>query len=367
MLKKIIVAFGTRPEAIKMIPVYKELKKYPSLFEVQLVVSGQHQEMLKQVLDSYDVVPDVDFKIMEVNQTLDLLISRLQDNYSDLFIKEEPDFVFVHGDTTTALVAALMAAYHKIKVCHVEAGLRTNDISNPFPEELNRQLIGRLASIHFAPTIEAKENLLRENVQGEIVVTGNTAIDSLFLNLKTDFQDEFLKTIEDNKMIILTTHRRENLGTAMEDIFGAVKEISERRPDYSIVYPVHMNPKIKELAYQMLADSPNVYLLEPLDVNKFHHYLQKSKIILTDSGGVQEEAPALKKPVLVLRNTTERPEGVASGTLKLIGTDKENIINEVEHLLTDSEYYSSFTKAINPYGDGKASKKIVDFLKDSIN
>ena len=363
MKKKVMVTFGTRPEAIKMIPVYQELLKYPEDFEVSLVVTGQHREMLDQVLDLYQIIPDVDFNIMRPNQSLTDITNSLQLKYDELYLQEHPDLVLVHGDTTTALIAAFEAFYHKIEVGHVEAGLRTYERYDPFPEELNRQLIGRFASLHFSPTLKAKENLLKENTQGKIWITGNTGIDTLFLNLEKNYEDPFLNQIVEDKMIILTTHRRENLGEAMEHIFLAMKELSEKWPDYSFVYPVHMNPKIGKKAHQFLKDIPNVHLIEPLEVVAFHHYLKKAKIILTDSGGVQEEAPSLGKPVLVLRETTERPEGVASGTLKLIGTNQEVIVREVNRLLKEPDYYKSFTEAKNPYGDGTASKQIVKALK----
>ncbi|MCT0016616.1 UDP-N-acetylglucosamine 2-epimerase (non-hydrolyzing) [Lactococcus lactis subsp. lactis] len=356
-----MVSFGTRPEAIKMIPVYQELKKYPELFEVTLVVTGQHREMLDQVLSLYDIYPD--FDIMSLNQSLTDITNVLELKYNELFEQERPDLVLVHGDTTTALVAAFEAFYHKIKVGHVEAGLRTYDRYNPFPEEINRQLIGRFASLHFAPTLKAKENLIKENVQGKIWVTGNTAIDTLFLNLNKEYSDSLLESIDADKMIILTTHRRENLGKAMEQIFLAIEELSREWPEYSIIYPVHMNPKIRQMAHKFLENISNVHLIDPLDVIGFHHYLKKAKIILTDSGGIQEEAPSLGKPVLVLRETTERPEGVTVGTLKLVGTNRTTIVNEVNKLLTDDSYYQTFVTAKNPYGDGSASKQIVSALK----
>lgn len=358
-----MITFGTRPEAIKMIPVYQELKKYPEQFEVRLVVTGQHREMLDQVLKLYNIIPDVDFNIMQPNQTLTDITNTLQTKFDELFTIERPDLLMVHGDTTTALVAAFEAFYHKIKIAHVEAGLRTYDLYNPFPEEANRQLIGRFASLNFAPTLQAKNNLMKENVQGKIWVTGNTGIDTLFLNLKKEYNDLFLDSINDEKLIILTTHRRENLGESMKQIFLALKELSFRWPDYSFVYPIHMNPKIQQMAHQYLKNITNVHLIDPLGVVAFHHYLQKAKIILTDSGGIQEEAPSLGKPVLVLRETTERPEGVISGTLKVIGTNKENIIKEVDKLLIDDSYYQEFAAAKNPYGDGTASKQIVAAMK----
>jgi len=360
---KIMVTFGTRPEAIKMIPVYKELKRYPQLFEVTLVVTGQHREMLDQVLNLYDIVPDVDFNIMRPNQSLSDITNNLQRKFDELFRNNKPDLILVHGDTTTALVAAFEAFYHKIEIGHVEAGLRTYQRYNPFPEEVNRQLIGRFATLHFAPTLKAKQNLIKENVQGKIWITGNTGIDALFLNLNKEYKDPFLDGIAEDKLIIFTTHRRENLGETMEEIFLGIKALSYKWPEYSFVYPVHMNPQIKKKAYEFLGNINNVYLIEPLGVVGFHHYLQKAKIILTDSGGIQEEAPSLGKPVLVLRETTERPEGVASGSLKLLGTNKDDIINEVNKLLSDDSYYQMFATAKNPYGDGLASKHIVSALK----
>ncbi|MBK5077544.1 UDP-N-acetylglucosamine 2-epimerase (non-hydrolyzing) [Lactococcus lactis] len=358
-----MITFGTRPEAIKMIPVYQELKKYPELFEVRLVVTGQHREMLDQVLQLYSITPDVDFDIMSPNQTLTNITNTLQLKFDELFTIERPDLILVHGDTTTALVAAFEAFYHKIKIGHVEAGLRTYDLYNPFPEEANRQLIGRFASLHFAPTLKAKNNLIKENTQGKIWVTGNTGIDTLFLNLKKEYHDPFLENVNEDKIIILTTHRRENIGESMEHIFLALKELSYKWPEYSFIYPIHLNPKIQQMARQFLENISNVHLINPLGVIGFHHYLQKSKLILTDSGGIQEEATALGKPVLILRDTTERPEGVMHGTLKIVGTNKDNIINEVDKLLNNDSYYQKFATAKNPYGDGTASKQIIAALK----
>ncbi|MDG4984974.1 UDP-N-acetylglucosamine 2-epimerase (non-hydrolyzing) [Lactococcus lactis] len=367
MKLKIVVTFGTRPEAIKMMPVYTELKKYPEYFDVSLIVTGQHREMLDQILEIYGVVPDVDFNIMKSEQTLTEITNALEIKYGEYFEKEKPDLVLVHGDTTTALVAAFEAFYNKIKIGHVEAGLRTHNRLNPFPEEINRQLIARFASFHFAPTTQAAENLKKENVQGRIFVTGNTAIDALFINLEQQYDDELLQKVEDDKMIVLTTHRRENLGEAMRNIFLAMKEISKTWPEYSVVYPVHMNPQIRKLATEMLSKEKNIFLIPPVGVVGFHHYLNKAKIILTDSGGIQEEAPSLGKPVLVLRETTERPEGVENGNLRIVGTDKDRIINEVQKLLNDSSYYKSFTDIANPYGDGTAAKRIVDVIKKNLN
>lgn len=360
---KVLITFGTRPEAIKMIPLYFELKKNDHLFDTVLAVSGQHREMLDQVLRTYDIHPDLDFNVMKPGQSLTELSESLQIKYDELFQRYIPDVVIVHGDTTTALAAAFEAFYHKIPVAHVEGGLRTYDIYNPFPEEINRQLIGRFAKFHFAPTKTAKRNLEKENVQGKIWVTGNTGIDALFLNLKKPYTDKFLKDIPQNKLIILTTHRRENQGSAMSNVFEAIKILSKYWTDYSFVYPVHLNPTIGSLAHSMLDGLKNVYLIEPLEVVAFQHYLQKSSVILTDSGGIQEEAPSLGIPVLVLRNKTERPEGVESGTLKVVGTETKNIVDEVDKLLSDEEYYNTFANATNPYGDGTASMRIVEILK----
>ncbi|EOH55057.1 UDP-N-acetylglucosamine 2-epimerase [Enterococcus faecium EnGen0263] len=362
-MKKIFVVFGTRPEAIKMIPVFHELQKSKH-FDTKIIVSGQHKEMLDQVLDRYHIVPYVNFDIMEQKQSLTDLTRRLMEKFDELYLKERPDLVLVHGDTTTALIAAFSAFFYKIKVGHVEAGLRTYDKYSPFPEEINRQLISRLVDYHFAPTEMAKENLKAEGIVKNVYVTGNTSIDTLVYNIsKTHSSDAFLNTIEDDKLIVVTAHRRENLGESLENICIALKKIAKNHNEYSIVFPVHLNPLVKEVVYKHLDNIDNIYLIEPLDVLEFHHYLKKAKMILTDSGGIQEEAPSLGKPVLVLRDTTERPEGIEAGTLILVGTDPEGIYNKVTKLIIDSNYYDTFRNKKNPYGNGTASKQICSIIE----
>lgn len=366
---KVMTIFGTRPEAIKMAPLILELKKHPEHFESIVVVTAQHREMLDQVLDAFHLTPDFDLNIMKPNQTLTSITSKVLESLSELFDETKPDIVLVHGDTTTTFAASLAAFYNQIPVGHVEAGLRTFDKLSPFPEELNRQLTGVIADYHFAPTEQAKQNLLLENKPASsIIVTGNTAIDALKTTVQKDYEHPILELCEEHnyKMILLTSHRRENLGAPMRQIFNAVKKIHDSHSDVFIVFPVHLNPLVQELANEILGESERIRLIPPLEVIDFHNFAAKSHLILTDSGGIQEEAPSLGKPVLVLRETTERPEGVKAGTLKLVGTDSSKIFEEAHRLLTDGSVYHSMSNLSNPYGDGTASEKIIDFLTHSL-
>lgn len=367
---KIMTIFGTRPEAIKMAPLILELKKHPKQIKPIVVVTAQHREMLDQVLGAFHLIPDFDLNIMEQGQTLTSITSKVLNKLSKLFSEEKPDIVLVHGDTTTTFAASLAAFYNQIPVGHVEAGLRTFNKLSPFPEELNRQLTGVIADYHFAPTEQAKENLLLENkLESTILVTGNTAIDALQTTVRENYRHHLLEICEKNnyRMILLTSHRRENLGEPMRQIFNAVKEIHDSHPDVFVVFPVHLNPNIQELAKEILGNSNRIRLIPPLEVIDFHNFAAKSYLILTDSGGIQEEAPSLGKPVLVLRETTERPEGVNAGTLKLVGTNATTIYEETNRLLNDQTLYLSMANLSNPYGDGTASRKIVDFLIEELN
>jgi UDP-N-acetylglucosamine 2-epimerase (non-hydrolysing) len=362
--KKILLVLGTRPEAIKMCPLIKELKKW-DIFNVKVCVSGQHREMLEQVLHTFEVLPDYDLAIMQQGQTLYDITAKVLFGMKTVLEEFQPDIVLVHGDTTTAYAAALAAFYQRIPVGHVEAGLRTNNIYSPYPEEFNRQGIDLLADLYFAPTCKAKENLIAEGKdEKKIYVTGNTGIDALFLTIKEDYQPVCLQGVESARTIVVTAHRRENLGEPMYQIFRAIRRILEEFPDVHAVYPIHMNPVVRKIAREVFEDCKNMHIIEPLMVKDFHNLLNQSYLIMTDSGGIQEEAPALGKPVLVLRDTTERPEGVEAGTLKLIGTKEEDIYLACKKLLTDKEEYESMSQAKNPYGDGTASKQIVEILKD---
>ncbi|QIK56976.1 UDP-N-acetylglucosamine 2-epimerase (non-hydrolyzing) [Erysipelothrix sp. HDW6A] len=359
---KVLSVFGTRPEAIKMCPLVKELEKEEKIKSV-VCVTGQHREMLDSVLNIFGVKPDYDLSIMKENQTLfDVTISIL-DKIKQVLIKEKPDLVLVHGDTSTAFVTALSCFYERIPVAHVEAGLRTYDIYSPYPEEFNRQAITLISTLNFAPTEVAKSQLLKEG-RKNIYVTGNTSIDALKYTVDSDYSSDITEWVQDSKLIVLTAHRRENIGTPMENMFKAIKSITEEFLDVKVVYPIHMNPKVRDIAKRILGDNPNVRIIEPLDVSDFHNLLNKSYIILTDSGGIQEEAPSLGKPVLVMRDTTERPEGVQAGTLKLVGTEFENIYNSFKQLLTDKIEYNRMSSTANPYGDGTASKQIVNAILD---
>lgn len=359
---KVMTVFGTRPEAIKMCPLVLELEKSEHIESI-VTVTAQHREMLDQVLEIFGVKPDYDLNIMKSNQTLTDITTNALQGLDKLMKEVKPDLVLVHGDTTTTFVASLAAFYNQIKVGHVEAGLRTWNKYSPFPEEINRQITGIIADLHFSPTNKSAENLLKENKNNDnIFITGNTAIDALKTTVKEDYKAEVLEKIGDDRLILLTAHRRENLGEPMRNMFKAVKRLVEDFEDVQVVYPVHLNPKVREIADEILGNDPRVHLIEPLDVFDFHNLANKSKIILTDSGGVQEEAPSLGVPVLVLRDTTERPEGVEAGTLKLSGTDEEKIYELASELLSNQEVYDSMAKASNPYGDGNASKRIVDAI-----
>lgn len=358
-----MVVFGTRPEAIKMCPVVIELKKH-KMFDVVVCVSGQHREMLGQVLQVFHIIPDYNLDIMKEKQNLyDITINILQ-GIESILKREIPDIVLVHGDTSTSFATALACFYSHIKVGHVEAGLRTYNLHSPYPEEFNRQAVGLIADYHFAPTKKAKSNLIQEGKKdSSIFVTGNTAIDALKYTVSREFEHEELEWVRKSKMILLTAHRRENLGENMEHIFRAVKRIVEEYCDLKVIYPVHMNPVIKEIAYRILGDCDRVHMIEPLDVVAFHNLLARSYLVLTDSGGIQEEAPALGKPVLVMRDVTERPEGVEAGTLKMVGTKEETIYKNIKLLIEDRNIYKKMCEAKNPYGDGQASERIVDIIE----
>ncbi|MGJ0739835.1 non-hydrolyzing UDP-N-acetylglucosamine 2-epimerase [Enterococcus casseliflavus] len=357
---KVLSIFGTRPEAIKMAPVIKKLAKDPR-FLSKIVVTGQHREMLEQTLAAFELTPDYDLAIMRENQTLSSITSRILEGLEGVFQSEEPDVVLVHGDTTTAVAAALAAFYQQILIGHVEAGLRTGNKNDPFPEEMNRRLIDQLADFLFAPTDQSQANLLKENhPHDRIVVTGNTSIDALYHTLA---QKKERKPISEKKILLVTMHRRENIGQPMEQVFRALKRIAVAYPDLTIVFPMHKNPRVRSLAQRYLERQQNIELIEPLDVPAFYQFLAGSYLVLTDSGGIQEEAPSLGIPVLIVRETTERPEGVAAGTLKLIGTNEERVYSEIVHLLTDEAAYKQMAQAKNPYGDGQASERIVAELK----
>ncbi|PRR91322.1 non-hydrolyzing UDP-N-acetylglucosamine 2-epimerase [Bacillus atrophaeus] len=359
---KIMTVFGTRPEAIKMAPLVLELRKYQEI-ESYVTVTAQHRQMLDQVLEAFHIKPDYDLNIMKERQTLSEITSNALLKLDKLFNEIKPDIVLVHGDTTTAFAGSLAAFYHQITIGHVEAGLRTGNKYSPFPEELNRQLTGSIADLHFAPTDQAMQNLLRENKNPEtIFVTGNTAIDALNTTVREGYSHSVLDRLGEDKMILLTAHRRENLGQPMENMFKAISRIVEEFHDVQVVYPVHLNPAVREAAAKHFGDLDRVHLIEPLEVIDFHNFASKAHFILTDSGGVQEEAPSLGKPVLVLRDTTERPEGVKAGTLKLAGTDEETIYHLAKQLLTDSQEYERMSQASNPYGDGQASRRIAEKL-----
>ena len=365
-MKKIMLVFGTRPEAIKMCPLVLELKKRPH-FETTVCVTGQHLQMLDQVLGAFGVVPDYDLSVMREQQTLFDITEKVLTGMKTILEKTRPDIVLVHGDTTTTLAAALACFYLGIPVGHVEAGLRTYNIHSPYPEEFNRQTVDIICRFLFAPTDVSASNLLKEGKAPQTVfITGNTAIDALKTTVRGDYNHPELDWVADSRLVTLTAHRRENLGAPMRRIFGAIRRIVEEFPDIKVIYPVHLNPAVREAARDVLGGHPRVRLIEPLDVLDFHNFLARSYIILTDSGGIQEEAPSLGKPVLVLRDTTERPEGVAAGTLKLTGTDEETIYREFKTLLTDQTAYDAMSHASNPYGDGFASKRIADILEEQL-
>lgn len=356
-MKKIMVVFGTRPEAIKMAPLVKALKKDKNLNPI-VVVTAQHREMLDQVLETFDIEPDYDLNMMKKGQTLSSITSSALIGLEDVIKEVEPDMILVHGDTTTTFVGALAAFYQQVDIGHVEAGLRTYQKYAPYPEELNRQMTTKLADLHFAPTDLARNNLIKENIEeNRIYITGNTAIDALNTTVDDNYVSEIIKNHPDKRVILLTAHRRENIGKPMESIFDGIKQIVDDNEDVVVIYPMHRNPKVRELANKYLTHE-RIELIEPLDVLDFHNFAAKSHLILTDSGGVQEEAPSLGKPVLVLRDVTERPEGVEAGTLKIVGTDSKAIYDATQELLDNSEAYENMSKANNPYGDGYASERI---------
>ena len=383
-MKKILLVFGTRPEAIKMAPLIIEFKKYPNEFETRICVTGQHRQMLDQVLNLFEIVPDYDLDIMKSDQDLYDITSRVLLGMKEVFRKVQPDVVFVHGDTTTSTATALAAFYQQIPVAHVEAGLRTGNIYSPWPEEMNRQLTGRLASYHFAPTILSKNNLMLENVSDKMIhVTGNTVIDSLFWVLKkidsdASVEKSVLQSLDaagyntnrlnsERKIILITGHRRENFGTGFNNICKAINNLSETFKDVDFIYPMHLNPNVRNSINEVFdgKKTDNVFLIEPLEYLPFIYLMNKSYLLLTDSGGIQEEAPGLGKPVLVMRDTTERPEAIIAGTVKLVGTDEQKIINFVSDLLNNDELYRKMALANNPYGNGHASQRIVDYFRNS--
>ncbi|MFE0562547.1 non-hydrolyzing UDP-N-acetylglucosamine 2-epimerase [Priestia megaterium] len=362
---KVMTIFGTRPEAIKMAPLVLELNKRSEEFESIVTVTAQHREMLDQVLRVFDITPDHDLNIMKDRQTLMDVTTRGLQGLDQVMKEVQPDIVLVHGDTTTTFIAGLAAFYNQIKVGHVEAGLRTWNKYSPYPEEMNRQLTGVLADLHFAPTTKSAHNLLQENKKEEtLFITGNTAIDALKTTVLEEYSHPVLDRVGDDRLILLTAHRRENLGEPMRNMFRAIKRIVEEHDDVQVVYPVHLNPVVRELADEVLGNDPRIQLIEPLEVVDFHNFASRAHIILTDSGGVQEEAPSLGVPVLVLRDTTERPEGIEAGTLKLAGVEEETIYSLAKELLTNEDEYARMSKASNPYGDGFASKRIADAISE---
>lgn len=358
-----MLVFGTRPEAIKMCPLVNELKTRKEI-ETAVCVTGQHRQMLDQVLEAFSVVPDYDLSVMKERQTLFDVTTNILNRIREVLETVRPDVVLVHGDTSTTFVTALACYYLQIPVGHVEAGLRTYNIYSPYPEEFNRQAVGIIAAYHFAPTELSKENLLKEGKKPEtIYVTGNTAIDALKTTVRKDYTHPVLEWAKDSRLIMITAHRRENLGEPMKHMFRAIRWVCDEHPDIKAVYPIHMNPAVRETAQAILGDDERIRIIEPLDVLDFHNFLARSYLILTDSGGIQEEAPSLGKPVLVMRDTTERPEGIAAGTLKLVGTDEGTIYENFKMLLEDQEAYRKMSTASNPYGDGFASKRIADILE----
>ncbi len=365
-MKKIMIVFGTRPEAIKMCPLVNELKSREKV-KVVVCVTGQHREMLDVVLNTFNVIPDYDLSIMKQNQTLFDITTNILNEIKEVFKKENPDIVLVHGDTSTTFITALAAFYLKIPVGHVEAGLRTYDIYSPYPEEFNRQAVSIISKYNFAPTKLAKEQLIKEGKDPKTVfVTGNTVIDALKTTIKKEYAHSMLEWAKDSRLIIITAHRRENLGQPMINMFNAIKRIMNEHKDTKAIYPIHMNPQVRKTANKILKGNNRIRIIEPLDVIDFHNFLNASYLILTDSGGIQEEAPSLGKPVLVMRNTTERPEGIEAGTLKLVGTSEKKIYNTFKLLLTNKEEYNKMARANNPYGDGFASKRIVDIIEEEL-
>lgn len=387
-MKSVMLTFGTRPEAIKMAPLVREFRKYPEKFKTTVCVTGQHRQMLDQVLDIFGIIPDYDLNIMKSGQDLYDVTARVLTGMRDILTSNAPDMVLVHGDTTTSTAAALAAFYRQIPVGHIEAGLRTHNIYSPWPEEMNRQLTSRIASWHFSPTPLSRENLLRENIPGErILVTGNTVIDALYMvverintdhNLRKSLEKGLLQAGYDTsrleggrRLVLITGHRRENFGTGFINICEAIKELTRRFPEVDFVYPMHLNPNVRQPIHKVFGDSlqglGNMFFIEPLEYLSFVLLMERSCLVLTDSGGIQEEAPGLGKPVLVMRDTTERPEAVEAGTVRLVGTDYGRITSEVSTLLNDSTAYNSMSKAVNPYGDGQACPRIVGFIDKIIN
>lgn len=367
MMKKIkvMVVFGTRPEAIKMAPLVLELQKQSETIETITVVTAQHRQMLDQVLETFHIQPDYDLDIMGKNQSLLDITAKILEKFDPVVKEVHPDMILVHGDTTTTFAASLVAFYNQVRIGHVEAGLRTFDKYSPFPEEMNRQMTDNLADLYFAPTSESKANLLMEHhPESAIFITGNTAIDALRLTVQEDYHHQVLDQLDpEKKLVLVTMHRRENQGQPMRAVFGALREMVDAHPELEVVYPVHLSPAVQEAAKDILGDHDRIHLIAPLDVFDFHNLASRSYFIMSDSGGVQEEAPSLGKPVLVLRDTTERPEGVKAGTLKLVGTDPERVKEEMTALLTDSDLYQKMASARNPYGDGKASERIVQAIQ----
>lgn len=362
-MKKVMLVFGTRPEAIKMCPLVNELKTREKII-TKVCVTGQHRQMLDQVLEAFDVEPDYDLSIMKDKQTLFDITTNILNKIKKVLDIEKPDVVLVHGDTSTTFVTALACFYLQIPIGHVEAGLRTYNIYSPYPEEFNRQAVGIIAKYNFSPTELSKDNLIREGKNPDIIyVTGNTAIDALKTTVRDDYIHPELEWARDSRLIMLTAHRRENLGEPMHNMFRAIRRIVDETPDVKVIYPIHMNPIVRKAADDELGNDDRIHIIEPLEVLDFHNFLSRSYLILTDSGGIQEEAPSLGKPVLVMRDTTERPEGIKAGTLKLVGTDENVIYNEFKKLLTDKEEYEKMSKASNPYGDGMACKRIADILE----
>lgn len=364
---KVMSVFGTRPEAIKMAPLVKELESRENIESV-VCVTAQHREMLDQVLETFDIKPDYDLDIMEHGQTLAGITTKALNGLEGVIKEAKPDIVLVHGDTTTTFAGALAAFYNQVAIGHVEAGLRTYDKYSPYPEEMNRQMVDCMTDMCFAPTEISKQNLLKQSIsEDKIYITGNTAIDAMKTTVDKEYKNEILDSVEGKTMILLTAHRRENLGEPMRNIFKGIKRILDEFKDVVVIYPIHKNPKVREVANEVFGDEKRVMLIEPLEVFDFHNFQNKSYIILTDSGGIQEEAPSLGKPVLVLRDTTERPEGIEAGTLKLVGTDEDKVYEETKKLLTDKRLYETMSKASNPYGDGFASKRIADAIEEKFN
>ena len=362
---KVMVVFGTRPEAIKMAPLVLELQKHSDSIETITVVTAQHRQMLDQVLETFSIKPHYDLDIMGQNQSLLDITGKILEKFDPIVKQERPDMILVHGDTTTTFAASLVAFYNQVRIGHVEAGLRTFDKYSPFPEEMNRQMTDNLADLYFAPTSESKENLLKENhPESAIVITGNTAIDALKLTVQSDYYHEVLDQLDPyKKLVLVTMHRRENQGQPMRNVFTALREMVDLHQEIEVVYPVHLSPAVQEAANDILAGHDRIHLIEPLDVLDFHNLASRSYFIMTDSGGVQEEAPSLGKPVLVLRDTTERPEGVRAGTLKLVGTDPVRVKEAMAAILTDETLYRQMSQAPNPYGDGRASERIVQSIQ----